>query len=227
MIKMEDTTPRRLMKQIGICSLGFDLTDTTPAIDNFSITTNNEGWEQIPQQNLAIGTAVVANRQYIDLAGYAMDDLTTFVQSVDIQKSRDPLGSNQSLVYVYDFLTTRRITTAELSNFTDAEIPGFVESSVDLMEMIYGEHQTLAVNANIPATFITTMADTLGSGNASAADRLHWTRVYVMNPAAIGPASLTIYSTNLVSQAITGKEKELVYIERLRRAYTQDPGRNE
>ena len=48
-----------------------------------------------------------------------------------------------------------------------------------------------------------------------------------MAPPAVGTCTLTIYSTNLVSQAITGKEKDMVYIERLRRAYTQDPGRNE
>jgi len=218
---MQDSTPRRLTKQIGPCYVSFDVQSIEPAIANMVITNNNEGWEEIPQQNQALAIAVVANRQYIDLAGYSMDDLTTFIQSVDIQKSRDPLGTNQQIVWAYDFLTTRRITTAELSNFTDGEIPGYVESTLDLMEMIYGEHQTLAVNANIPGTFITTMGDTLGSGNASAADRLHWTRVYVMAPPGIGVSSLGIYSTNLVSQAITGKEKDLVYIERLRRSYTQ------
>jgi len=218
---MEDSTPRRLTKQIGPCYVSFDVQSVEPAIANMVITNNNEGWEEIPQQNQALGIAVVANRQYIDLAGYSMDDLTTFIQSVDIQKSRDPLGTNQQIVWVYDFLTTRRITTAELSNFTDGETPGYLESTLDLMEMIYGEHQTLAVNANIPGTFITTMGDTLGSGNASAADRLHWTRVYVMAPPGVGTSSLSIYSTNLVSQAITGKEKDLVYIERLRRSYTQ------
>jgi hypothetical protein len=223
---MENTTPRRLMKQIGPCFVQFDVESIEPVIANMTITNNNEGWEEVPQGNLGQAVAVVANRQYIDLAGYTMDELTTFIQSVDIQKSRDPLGSNQQLVYVYDFLTTRRITTAELSNFTTGEIPGYLESTLDLMEMIYGEHQTLAVNANIPGTFITTMGGTLGSGNATASDRLHWTRVYVMLPPGLGVTQLGIYSTNLVSQAITGKEKDLVYIERLRRAYTQDPGRN-
>ena len=221
---MKDTVPRRLMKQIGSCSLSFDVTShSDPAIDNFSMSANNEGWEEIPQQNLGLAVAVVANRQYIDLSGYAMDDLTTFVQSVDIQKSRDPLGTGQQLVWVYDFLTTRRITTAELSNFTGGEIPGFVESTVDLMEMIYGEHQTLALNGQIPGTFITTMVDTIGSGNASAADRLHWTRVYLFETGGGAGAtnSYSFYPANLVCQGITGKEKDLVYIERLRRAYTQ------
>jgi len=218
---MQDSTPRRLTKQIGPCYVSFDVQSLEPAIANMVIVNNNEGWEEIPQQNLALAIAVVANRQYIDLAGYSMDDLTTFIQSVDIQKSRDPLGTNQQIVWAYDFLTTRRITTAELSNFTAGEVPGYVESTLDLMEMIYGEHQTLAVNANIPGTFITTMGDTLGSGNASAADRLHWTRVYVMAPPGVGSSTLAIYSTNLVSQAITGKEKDLIYIERLRRSYTQ------
>jgi hypothetical protein len=223
---MEDVQPRQLMKQLGICSLGFDLTETTPAIANFAINNQTGGWEHIPQQNLALGVAVVANRTYIDLAGYTQKELTTFIQSVAIQKSRDPLGTNQQLVWAYDFFTTRRITTEELSNFSGAEIPGFIESTLDLMEMVYGEHQTFAVNANIPGTFITTSSGVLGAGNPSAADRIHWTRVYVMAPAAIGPATLVIYSANLISQAVTGKEKDLVYIERLRRAYTQDPGRN-
>ena len=42
----------------------------------------------------------------------------------------------------------------------------------------------------------------------------------------IGSALFTIFENNLAIQAITAKEKDLVYIERLRRAYTQDAGRN-
>jgi len=224
---MEDATPRRLMKQIGGCEFISLLEDSSTVVSSVTFLDGKaNGWEWITQQNLGVGQVVVVNRSYIDLAGFSQEELTTFIQSVDIQKSRDPAGDNLKLAYNYDFFTSRRITDTELSNFAGAnEIPGYIDSTLDLQEMIYGEHQTLALNANIPSTYITTSGGTLGSGNPTAADRIHWTRVFVIVPSAFGATPTTINSTNLVSQAMTGKEKDLVWIERLRRAYTQDPGR--
>ena len=222
---MEDVTARKLMKQKPSGSLGWEISGSEPVIS--AAVALGEGWEFIPQNNLAVQLAVLAHRNYVDLSGYTLEDLTTFIQGVDIQHLRDPLQGGASLsplVYRYDFLTTRRITTAELAGFTEGSCPGFLDNTVDLMEMIYGESRTYAVNANIAGTFITTDSDTLGSGNATAADKLHWTQVYVLNPAGNAGQSGTfqVYDSNLVCQAATGKEKDLVYVERLRRAYTQE-----
>jgi hypothetical protein len=226
---MKEVTPRVLMKQIGTGQVGFEMSDSSSAIINIVVT--GDDWVNIPQDNLAVATLALANRSYIDLAGYSHEELTTFIQGVDFQHSRDPLQGGNSvsaLVQRYDFITTRRISDSELANFTDAVAPGYLPSTVDLMEMVYGEHRTYAVNTTIPGTFVTTDTDTLGSGNPTAGARLHWTQVYVINPAgATGQTGqFFMYPTNLVCQAVTGKEKDLVYIERLRRAYTQDSGRN-
>lgn len=226
---MKDVTPRVLMKQLGLGQVGFDMTDSSPAIDG--IVVSGQGWENIPQDNLALATLVLANRTYIDLEGYSQEELTTFVQGVDFQHFRDPLQGGaavSALVQRFHFLTTRRITDGELAEFTSAVAPGYLASTLDLMEMIYGEHRTYAVNTTIPGSFVTTDTDTLGSGNPTAGARLHWTQVYVINPVGENndPGTFIMYPVNLVAQAVTGKEKDLVYIERLRRAYTQDAGRN-
>jgi hypothetical protein len=222
---MEDVTPRQLLKQLGngygACTI------LTPGL-GVGVVTTGEGWESITPDDPAVNQVILANRTYIDLAGYTQKDLTTFVQSVAVQHMRDPLSTGSNLaapvevVWAYDFVTTRRITDAELSNLFETA-PGYLGSTLDLMEMVYGQHRTYALNANIDGTFITTDSDTLGSGNPSAADRLHWTRVYYFSPGGIADdtVQLQIYSANLVCQAVTGKEKDLVYIERLRRSYTQ------
>lgn len=217
---MEDTQARQLMKQVA--GTYFQVTVEGSGLE---YTNPTNGWNIIPQTDIVTMSAAV-KRTYIDLAGYTQKELTTFIQSVAVQHLRDPLSvgsASTPLVWAYDFITTRRITTAELQQLFSGNVPGYLPSTLDLMEMVYGEHRTYALNANIPGTFITTDTDLLGSGNPTTADRLHWTRVYLFETGGGAGAtnSYSFYPANLVCQGITGKEKDLVYIERLRRAYTQ------
>jgi hypothetical protein len=222
---MDDVQPRQLLKQLGTGALVATI-ETDPFNPTIQVAGGN--WESILQTPNG-SVVAIANRTYIDLAGYTQQDLTTFIQSVDIQERGLPSYSTAggtipvNLVWVYDFITTRRITTAELSQLT-TDIPGYLPSTLDLMEMIYGEHKQYAVNTQVPGTYITVNGDTLGSGNPSAADRLHWTRVLLCYPDGDVGENAVVGCTeaNLVCQAVTGKEKDLVYIERLRRAYTQE-----
>jgi len=217
---MQDVQPRQLLKQLPGTNFQIEMGESLPGFKAGALPTN--GWEGITQTTSGM---VVANRTYIDLAGYTQDDLTTFIQSVAIQHMKDPLVAGNvatPLIWAYDFITTRRINTAELSNL-GSDVPGYLPSTLDLMEMIYGQHRTYALNANIPGTYITTDTDVLGSGNPSASDRLHWTRVFLFDASGAPGATsgYGLYPANLVCQAVTGKEKDLVYIERLRRSYTQ------
>lgn len=166
-----------------------------------------------------------ANRSYIDLAGWTAQDLTTFTTGIDIQKDKGPLvslpsGVTNPLIFVFDLLTTRKISDAELA-IVAGTTPGFLPSTVDLMQVVYGEQQSLAANANIPGTYITVAGDTFGSGNPTASDKLHWTRVIVttLGGADDKTGSITVYPSNLIVQAATMEEKDLVYMERLRRSY--------
>jgi hypothetical protein len=204
---MEKATPRQMFKQIQAAEMVYN---DPPSVAH----TVTNGWE-------IVGDGIVF-RTYIDLSGYTQQDLTTFVQGIDIQKNFIPYlsGSAQTLKEV-DIISTRRITDAELTNIPLGETPGFQPSTVDLQEVIYGERMQYGINPPIQNTFVQISSDTFGSGNPSAADRLHWTRYLIMENGVSATDTLTVYPTNLVVQAITGEEKDLVYIERLRRSYTQ------
>jgi len=185
-------------------------------------TTATNGWEGLGVDFGGQAFAGAAYRTYIDLSGWSTQELTTFTQGVDIQKSNSPINGsgNTNLIWEFDFITTRRLTTLEISEFTHQ--PGFLPSTVDLMEVIYGENRTYAENANIPGTYVTTRAETFGSGNPTAMDKMHWTRLYVFGAAVTDEVEL--FPTNLVVQAMTVEEKDLVWMERLRRSYVLQGG---
>jgi len=215
---MTEAKQRKLIKQVGATSIGFNFTSQTTSLvsNGWSVV-----WNTMPY---------AINRSYVDLAGYTQQELTTFIQGVDFQVETLLRANSVGIIEVtwLDILSTRRLSDAELSNWAipgvTGDVPGFLDSTVDIQEVIYGERTTLAQNANIPslvgAKYVILDRETFGSGNASAADRLHWSRVYWLNGFGIDEA-IMIPAANLVSQAVTVKEKDLVYIERLRRSYTQ------
>lgn len=211
----EDIKPRQLVKQIQGSTFTYS---NTPGL---SSATN--GWDMI--QELPAGIAYFVYRTYIDLSGYSAEELTTFVKGVDVQKQALPLmqaGGGAQGLNEHDIITTRALTDAEVQLFVDG--PGFLPSTVDLQEVIYGEVTQLAINTTVPGTFIKTNFDTWGSGNPCATDKLHWTRIYYLHIPVNGD-DILIHPSNLVIQAVTAKEKELVWIERLRRSYVlQDQG---
>lgn len=218
----EDPTPRQLLKQLGHTQVNWDVA-SEGGFEN--ITSTGQGWEVFADPT-GYGINVV-NRTYIDLAGYTQKDLTTFIQNVAVQNMRAPQDAGLSfsnVIHSFDLITTRRLTDAEVSNLVMIDgVPGYLGSNVDLMEMVYGELMTFSKNLQIPNAFVITFSDTLGSGNPTASDRLHWTRIFYLQPggAAGNPGLAIIYPANLVCQAVTAKESDLVYIERLRRSYTQ------
>ena len=183
-------------------------------------TATKAGWEIISDSSDGL---VVANRTYIDLAGWSEQEVTTFVQGVDIQKMNIPLRSVNAQgmlnVYEFDILSTRQLTTTECNVSNTAEFaPGFLPSTVDLMEVIYGERMEYAVNATVGFTYVQISGETFGSGNPTAMDKLHWTRIFVFHRPENNDL-VTIFPANLVVQAMTSKEKDLVWMERLRRSY--------
>jgi len=211
---MADPKAHQLYKQIGYTLTVFN----SSAGES---TTVGPGWEILTGPS---GQTVTAFRNYIDLAGWTKQALTTFTQGVDIQKSRMPQitpaapapGPGVNYLIEIDLLTTRRMTDFELG---DTDNPaGFHSSTADLMEVIYGTRTTYASNTQILGSVIKLDVESWGSGNPTATDKLHWSRVYVMGNAVSGDL-LIIYPANLVVQAMTVEEKDLVWMERLRRSY--------
>jgi len=193
----------------------------TNAIYQTAGSTVTNGWEIITDTG---GHLDIAFRSYIDLSGWSRESLTTFVQGIDIQKQMIPLKAVGALgmlkIYEFDFITTRRLTDTELSPSNLLDLPGFLHNTVDLMEVVYGERMEYGSNTQIPGSYVQISGETFGSGNPTAMNRLHWTRLVVFDsPTELDAGAL--FATNLIVQALTVKEKDLVWIERLRRSYVQ------
>jgi len=188
---------------------------TLTVYESVDDTTATDGWTPL-------NTFDMVYRTYIDLAGWSKQSLTMFTQGVDIQKSDipllAPLPASVDVVWEYDFLTTRRLTDVELGLILFGHTPGFLPSTVDLMEVIYGERMQYARNSTVPQTLVQVSGETFGSGNPTATDKLHWTR-YIRLGNSLPTDSIQVFSTNLVVQAMTVEEKDLVWMERLRRSY--------
>jgi len=211
---VKEIKPHQLTKQVGTANTRVVFEGSV--YDNAASTTSG-GWENIAFDFAGASAPAIISRNYIDLAGWTREELTSFFNGFDIQKSHPPLGiSNCPLIYEFDFITTRRLTRAELASFMIE--PGFLPSTVDLMQLIYAQKQVYAQNVNIPGTFITVDRSTSGTGDPVATDKLHWTRLIVYL-VGVTTANIMATATNLVVSAVTGREKDLVWMERLRRSY--------
>jgi len=158
------------------------------------------------------------------LAGYTQNDLTFFSQAVDIQKAQLPIiSSGVFWLNVVDLVTTRRIRDDELypNNFKNSFLNNITDgNNLDIQEVVYGEWVSLTPYSATNPAAITLGGDSFGTGNPTASERLHCTRIVSMNGAPSGE-SFALGGCNYLIGGVTGTEKDLVYIERLRRAYTQ------
>lgn len=211
---MPEPKAHQLYKQVG----GTAVTIVGASAGNGSVTGQ---WKLI---QLSASTAILVNRTYIDLAGWSEQQLTTFTQGIDIQKQQIPVkipSPTSRVLMEIDFISTRRLTDAELINLSS--LPGFASSTADLMEVIYGERMLYGENGSIPGTYVQISGETFGSGNPTAMDKMHWTRFIAIDLPGDGD-SLAVLPTNLIVQAMTVEEKDLVWMERLRRSYVLQGG---
>jgi hypothetical protein len=211
-----DMQARQLIKQVPqvVAALEFVGTDTI----TINPVLSGSGWEVIDD-----GSKLhLVWRGYIDLAGYTREELTFFTQAVDVQHgSLDTAGPTVLNSCHKDLITTRRIRDDEISLYTGTLS---FTNTLDIQEIVYGEWTNFVPYATTYPSLRPTTGGTFGTGNPSAADRLHITRI--LSTEGSGSESVIFAGTNYLIGGVTGQEKDLVYIERLRRAYTQDPGRN-
>jgi hypothetical protein len=215
----KDMLARQLIKQMpGVHVTNIDFAGQTSTI------ALGEGWEIIGAGTLQCWVW----RGYIDLAGYTQDDLTFFSQAIDIQNSLSSSGSTGfELCDDRTLVTTRRISDGELSANSSgllSTMNGFISSfpapKLDLQEIIYGEWKQFVPYSATNGSFRVIAGDSFGTGNPTASERIHITRMITFQAAGSDDV-LVIQPQNIIIGGVTAHEKDLVYIERLRRAYTQ------
>jgi len=211
-----DMTARQLIKQVPhvIAALEFVGTDTI-VID---AENSGEGWQVVDN-----GKLYLVWRGYIDLAGYTQNDLTFFSQAIDIQHGALDLAGPTVLNTCHiDLITTRRLRDSECHLYAAGFLGPLPTSgeALDIQEVVYGEWANYVPYASAYPALRQIGGDSFGTGNPTASERLHITRILATE--GTGSEGVVFNATNYLIGGVTAHEKDLVYIERLRRAYTQE-----
>jgi len=193
----------------------------------FGVGQGGGGWEIV---NNGTTRAMLVWRGSIDLGGYALDDLTTFVLGVDFQEANTHLASNleaTGAIHNWRMLTTREVGDDDFSagNFTTAltmfNPPGMIASNMDLGDVFSGKYRQLTPDTTANNLLVQTNAQSWGVGDATAANRIHITFAYLLSGNLQAPAAsyLVVPPQAIAVPIFVTEEPDLVYIERLRRSY--------
>jgi len=170
-------------------------------------------------------------RGYFDLAGISAEQLTTAVLGASLQEGDSFAMGNPTAsgaVRVFDMLSKNRVLD---SAFTDDKFlsvltlnwcpPGFLQSNHDLEQILFGSYRRFTHDSTVTASTIKTDQTSWGAGSATAGDKIYITRAIPLtgNTAA---GSILVPSAAYVLPVSYVNEKELVYLERLRRSYVLD-----
>lgn len=167
--------------------------------------------------------------QYFDLKGYTLDDLTTYVQGVQLQK----IGPYQfSQMQADSFIREWIIVHTDPLSFEDLEngdallvpnsVPGGPNSSQGLQQIIKGWCGVYSQDAGAGFGRLIE-SQSWGAGNSTAADRLYYSRLFVFPKTKTDGTTNAAYSwawpaLGVVVPIIVDKEPDHEYIMRLTRS---------
>ena len=188
-----------------------------------SAWTEANGW-------LANGSNSLFFETYIDLSGFEREDLTILPMETAVQ---DPgLYSGGALtdpMWVMDVVSQVRLPESTLSNMLDItnnqynNAPGMNGQPQDFNQITMGQLRIMGNSTLTTATaailppWISQNLSTFGSGAPVTVQKL-WVYRFVFLVAAAGKP-LNIPASRILLRGMVTKETDLVYIQRLRRAY--------
>jgi len=157
--------------------------------------------------------------------------LTTAVLGASLQEGDSFAMGNPTAsgaVRVFDMLTKARIRD---SAFDDSKFittihlnwcpPGFLQSDHDLEQILYGSYRRFTHDSTVTASTIKTDQTSWGAGSATAGNKIYITRAIPLT-GNTQAGSVLVPSAAYVLPVSYVNEKELVYLERLRRSYVLD-----
>tara|TARA_R100001594_G_C3960740_1_gene245331 strand:+ start:132 stop:803 length:672 start_codon:yes stop_codon:yes gene_type:complete len=213
-----ENDPRVLSKVVP--SLIGSSSGGTLSFENAIGTKNDtEGWKIVPINDTT--SEAFLWQGYIDLAGYELEQLTFFINGINIQENQVPVASG-NFIHISDLITKTPITEAQLNlEYYPSQIhyaPGFGYSLHNMEEVLMGQLRTYYHDSNWTLDDLQMMAsqNRWGEGSATAANRIYITRLVSIQS---DEPSVTIPNANYQVAGIALDEPDLEYIMRLRRDY--------
>jgi len=174
-------------------------------------------------------TNCIAYETYLDLSGYELDDLTFVPTGGALQDpgrySYTPAAGPpvENDFEILDIVSQERldITTID-ADLSLLNVPGMMETDNNWSQITIGQYRALVV----PTTQATTLdlmqvvsAGSFGSSDPVVVQKLWVYRIVRVNGAKATNDILAIPASRFIVRGTVIKEKDLVYIQRLKRSY--------
>jgi hypothetical protein len=185
--------------------------------------TSDNGWKSNGANSLYYET-------YIDLSGFEMEDLTILPMETAVQ---DPGlysgGRLTGALWVMDVVSQTRLPAETLTNMLDItnndynNAPAMMGQPQEFTQIIMGQLRIMGNTTQISTTgqtlppWISQSLSTFGSGSPVTVQKLWVYRFVLLQAAENDP--LNIPASRILLRGMVTKETDLVYIQRLRRAY--------
>lgn len=161
---------------------------------------------------------------YWDLSGYELANLTLMPIAATVQ---DPGAytsddTNTPVMIVLDIISQERLTIEDITTNIGLEnVPSMPLSTNDWNNITYGKYRLMMNSADFNETgtksWLVAKQDNFGSGSPCVVQKLYIYR-YVLMKVNDGKY-MTLPASRFVLSALITDEKDLIYIERLRRNY--------
>jgi len=187
------------------------------------------GWSVITNDE---GIQFAVQRDYFDIAGWNQEQLTAFITGVSYQEGcswKLPQGSigTYPTIETWDIISKSNLPDEILdgehwilaSDGNGFNPPGMSLSNYNLEEIFDGRFRGM-VNDSTTANELRKISQTSwGTGDATAGDRIYITRIVRLTGTQTSAGYIVIPPMAIVIPAVVVEEKDLVYMERLRRSY--------
>jgi hypothetical protein len=176
----------------------------------------DNGWQSNGSQ-----PGVLYYETYFDLTGYQLDDLTLMPIAATLQ---DPglymTNDTTPQMLEMNVISQERISPAQMLNaFSNNQAFSFPETTQDWNNITFGEWKLklLSKEFDTSTLFGDMEVKNFGSGSPCVVQKLYIYRIFFYVPA--DGKLLTIPASRMVLSALITSEKDLVYMQRLRRNY--------
>jgi len=182
-------------------------------------------------------------RTEFDISGWSEEQLSAFISGAGFQESdrwsvNNPLegGDYGAELTTWDIVSKAYISNAALDgpHWVDGtglfgwNAPGMIESNYNLEEVFAGRFRQYIPNTNLNNILHQTNEQLWGAGDATAGKKIYITRVIAPIILSNGqtPTIGFVPPMAVIIPATLADEKDLVYMERLRRSYVLAESRN-
>ena len=190
------------------------------------------GWEIVNPDAVA-NMGYLVYRTYFDIAGWSSEQISAFIQGAGFQQAESVYMTvpEFGIGKEWCILSKARIGDEAFDQAHHEPViantwfaPGMAGSNYNLEEIFTGRYREFSYDQNTPYSGNLSGQFIWGAGDATAGDKIHVT--IALRIITTETSSVSYPPTSVIVPAVLADEKDLVYMERLRRSYVLAESRN-